>query len=35
VSLDAADMAAIDAAIPAGATAGDRYPERGMKGVRL
>ena len=35
VTLDAADMAAIDAAIPAGATAGDRYPERGMKSIRL
>jgi aryl-alcohol dehydrogenase-like predicted oxidoreductase len=35
VTLDASDMTAIEAAIPAGATAGDRYHERGMKSVRL
>jgi aryl-alcohol dehydrogenase-like predicted oxidoreductase len=35
VKLDATDMAAIEAALPAGTTAGDRYPERGMKSVRL
>jgi aryl-alcohol dehydrogenase-like predicted oxidoreductase len=31
--LDAADLAAIDAAFPAGAAAGTRYPEAGMAAV--
>ncbi len=33
VTLDAADLAAIDAACPPGAAAGTRYPEAGMKAV--
>ena len=33
VALDPADLAAIDAAIPTGAAAGERYPEAGMRAV--
>jgi aryl-alcohol dehydrogenase-like predicted oxidoreductase len=35
VTLDAADVAALDAAAPRGKTAGPRYAERGMKMVRI
>ncbi|MES2755379.1 MAG: aldo/keto reductase [Pseudomonadota bacterium] len=35
VTLDADDLAALDAAAPKGGTAGPRYGERGMKMVRL
>lgn len=33
IALDAADLAAVDAAIPGGAAAGERYPEAGMRAV--
>jgi aryl-alcohol dehydrogenase-like predicted oxidoreductase len=35
VTLTAEDLAALDAAMPRGSTAGERYSERGMKMVRL
>jgi aryl-alcohol dehydrogenase-like predicted oxidoreductase len=35
VTLSAADIARIDAAVPKGAAAGTRYPAGGMKGVQL
>jgi aryl-alcohol dehydrogenase-like predicted oxidoreductase len=35
VELTAADLAAIDAVAPLGVTAGERYPERGMRMVHL
>lgn len=35
VTLDAADLARIDAAMPPGAAAGTRYPEPQMKGVHI
>jgi len=35
VTLSEADIAALDAAAPAGTTAGPRYSERGMKMVKL
>src|SRR5262245_31644558 len=35
VTLDAADLARIDAAMPPGAAAGTRYPEGQMKGVHI
>jgi aryl-alcohol dehydrogenase-like predicted oxidoreductase len=33
LTLDAADLARLDAAVPKGTTAGDRYPEGGMRSV--
>ena len=35
IALTAEDLAALDAAFPPGAAAGDRYPPDGMKRVNL